>query len=72
MVVGQRTAQHVQELEVLLQAIGNAVGKLVLVDRAGRATLTTGAVIGDHDDERIVELTRLFQEVDDATDLKSV
>src|SRR5205823_12436056 len=65
MVVRQRTAQHIQVLEVLLQTVGNAVEKLIFVDRAGRSTLTAGAVIGDHYYKGIVELTRLFQEVDD-------
>ena len=57
MIVRQRTAQHIQVLEVLLQAIGNAIHKLALIDRAGGTTLAAGAVIGDHDDQRIVELT---------------
>src|SRR5947209_5329175 len=69
MIVRQRTAQHIQVLEVLLQAIWNAVGYFVLVDRTVRTTLAAGAVIGDHDDERILELAQLLQEVDDPADL---
>ena len=69
MVVRQRATQHIQVVEVLLQAIGNAVEKLIFVDRAGRSTLTTGAVIGDHYYKGVVELSRLFQEVDDPADL---
>ena len=57
MVVFQWAAQHIQVLEVLLQAIWDAIHKLALVDRAGGTTLTTGAIIGDYYHEGIVELT---------------
>src|SRR5947207_11606497 len=69
MVVRPGATQHIQELEVLFQAIRNTVGYFVLVDRAGGATLTTGAILGDRDDECVVELTRLFQKVDNPSDL---
>jgi hypothetical protein len=46
-----------------------AVGEFALVDRAVRAALAGGAVVGRVDDDGVVELARLLEVVDDATDL---
>jgi hypothetical protein len=62
-VVRPRSAQLVEELEVLLDGVGHAVEELVLVDRAVRAALTGGTVVGDHDHDRVVELAGLLQVV---------
>ncbi|MNX95423.1 hypothetical protein D3C86_1276950 [compost metagenome] len=69
-IVGGRSAEVVEVLEVLAQGVGNAVEELVLVDRAVRAPLSAGSVIRDDHDHRVGELIGFLQEVEKATDLR--
>ena len=68
-VVGRHRAELVDEREVLLHVVGHGVEEVVLVDRAVRAALARGAVVGDPDDERVVELAGLLEVVDQASGL---
>jgi hypothetical protein len=62
-------AEHVEVLQVLLEAVGVAVEELVLVHRTVRGALTRRAVVGAVEDQGVVELAGLLQIVDDAADL---
>jgi hypothetical protein len=62
-------AEPVEEREVLLGRVRPGVEELVLVDGAVRAALAGRAVVGAVEDQRVVELPRLLEVVDDATDL---
>ena len=55
-VVGGRTAQHVEEAHAVLDRVDVAVEELGLVHRTVGATLAAGAVVGDHHDDGVVEL----------------
>ena len=55
MVVGRGAAQLLQQAQVLLQIVGDAVKELVLVHRAVRTTLAAGAVVGHEHDHRALE-----------------
>ena len=55
--------------EVGLDGVGDVVEELVLVERAVRAALAAGAVVGDDDDDRVVELPGLLEVVDSRADL---
>ena len=68
-VVGLGRAEDVEVLEVVLHLVRDAVHELVLVDRTVRAALTRGAVVGDEDDQRVVELATLLEVVDQPGDL---
>ena len=52
-----------------LGRVGDAVEEAPLVERAVGAALAAGAVVGDHDDEGVVELARLLEVVEHAADL---
>ena len=52
-----------------LGRVGHAVEEAPLVERAVRTALAAGAVVGDHDDDGVVELARLLEVVEDTTDL---
>jgi hypothetical protein len=69
-VVRRRAAEVVEPREVLRDVVRDAVEELVLVERAVRAALAAGAVIGDDDDDRVVELLGLLQVVDEPPDLR--
>ena len=69
MLVRVRSAQPVDELQVLFELVRVAVEELVLVDRSVRAALARGAVVGGEDDDRVIELSGAFQVVDDPADL---
>ena len=49
--------------------VGHAVEEAPLVEGAVRAALAAGAVVGDHDDDRVVELPGLLEVVEHAADL---
>ncbi len=68
-VVGPRRAEVVDVLQVLLDRVGDAVEELVLVDGAVRPALAARAVVGDEDDDRVLELARLLEEVEQPPDL---
>jgi hypothetical protein len=55
--------------QVLLQRLGDEVEELVLVDRAGGATLGAGPVVGEDHDQGVIELAELAQEVEQPADL---
>ena len=57
-VVRLRPAELVDHRQVLREVVGDAVGELHLVHRAVRAALAAGAVVGDDDDQRVLELAR--------------
>ncbi len=48
---------------------GDVVEELVLVERAVRAALGTRSVVGDHDDDRVLELPGLLEVVEQPPDL---
>ena len=52
--------------EVRLDRVGDAVEEPPLVERAVRAALAAGAVVGDDDDDRVVELPGLLEVVEHA------
>jgi hypothetical protein len=56
--------------EVLLHLVRPPVEELVLVHGAVRRPLARGAVVGAVEDERVLELSRLLQVVDDPADLR--
>ena len=62
--VGVRAAPLVEMLEVVLQGLLGSVEEHRLVERAVLASLGAGAVVGHHDDDRVVEFAQLFDEVD--------
>ena len=68
-VVGPRAAELVDHREVLLEVVGDAVGELHLVDRAVRAALAAGAVVGDDDDHRVLELFARLEVVEQPADV---
>ena len=55
--------------EVLGEIVGHAVGELHLVDRAVRAALAAGAVVGDDDDHRVLELLVRLEVVEQPPDV---
>ena len=61
-----RPAEVIEGLQVIFQGLGHRVEEQVLVDRAGRAALGAGAVVGDEHDERVLPLADLFQECEQA------
>ncbi len=63
-------AQLVVEAEALLDGVDVPVEELDLVDRAVRTALAAGSVVGDDDDDGVVELTRLLEVVEDPADLR--
>ncbi len=69
MVVRLRAAEVVELGEVLGQVVLDAVGELHLVDGAGRPALAARTVVGDQDDERVLELFALLQVVEQAPDV---
>jgi hypothetical protein len=68
-VVGARAAELVEERQVLLDPVGEAVEELVLVHRAARPALAGGAVVGDEHDHRVVELAARLEVVEQPPDL---
>src|SRR5262245_51636187 len=60
-VVGLDAAELVQELEVKLQVVRNHVEKQMLVDRAMHAPFWASAVVGDDENQRVVELAGLLE-----------
>ena len=68
-VVGLRAAELVQQLEVLLRGVGDAVEELVLVDRPVRPAFSRRAVVGDQHDDRVLELPAVLEVVEQPTEL---
>ena len=69
MVVRLRAAELVEERHVGLDGVGDAVRELHLVDRAVRAALAGGAVVGDEDHEGVLAPAELLEEAEQAPDL---
>ena len=62
-------AQLVESLEVLLDRLRHVVEEHHLVERSDRAALRARAVVGDEDEQGVVELADLLQEVDHPSEL---
>ena len=69
-VVGVGAAELVDHGEVLRLVVGVAAEDLALVDRSVGAALTRCAVVGAVEDQRVLELARLLEVVDDPADLR--
>ena len=68
-VVRLRAAELVEQRQVGLDVVGDAVDELHLVDRAVRAALAARAVVGDEDHERVLAPAELLEEVEQPADL---
>ena len=68
-VVGLDAAEVVEHREVLVDVVGDPVEDLVLVDRSVGPALAAGAVVGDHDDHRVLALAGVLEVVEQAPDL---
>ena len=68
-VVGLQPTELVERLDVVVHGVRNAVHEKHLVDRTVWAALAAGAVVGHHDDDRVVQLPDLLQMVDQPADL---
>ena len=68
-VEGLDAAQLVDHLEVVFQRFLDIVEEEHLVERAYRPAFGAGAVVGDDDDQGIVQLADLFQEIEDAPEV---
>ena len=68
-VVGPRASELVEQGQVRLDRVRDAVGELHLVDGAVGSALAAGAVVGDHHDERVLTLSGLLQIVEQPPDL---
>ena len=68
-VVGLRAAELVEQLQVLLGGVGDAVEELVLVDRPVRPAFARRAVVGDQHDDRVLELPAVLQVVEQPPEL---
>ena len=68
-VVGLRAAEVVDQREVRLDVVRHAVDELVLVERAVRAALAAGAVVGHQHDQRVLELLGLLEIFEQPADL---
>src|SRR5208283_4173628 len=69
MVVGLRATEVVEQLYALFDGVDVAVEELALVDRSVWTALTAGAVVGDHDDDGVVQLAGFLEIVQDPADL---
>ncbi len=58
--VAIRSADVVQTPDRRVEIFTHAVELAHLVEHAGRATLLAGAVVGHHDEQRVVEQVELF------------
>ena len=65
---GGRT-QLVEQSHILVRIVGYAVEELVLVDRSGGPALRGGTVIGDDEDEGVVEFADPLEVVDQPADV---
>ena len=64
MVVGGGSAKLVDGFQVVLERFGNVVEEEIFVDRSGRPAFGTGAVVGKHHDQRVVELADPLEEIE--------
>ena len=64
-----RATELVDDLQAVLDRFRAVVEELGLVGGAGDAALGARAVVGDHHDQRVVELADGAQELDEATDV---
>ena len=65
-VVGLRRPEVVDPFEILLEALGNEVEEVLLVERPLRTALGGCTVVAHHDDDGVVGLVELLNEVEDA------
>lgn len=63
MVVGPRSAEIVDALEILLEALWDEVKEVLLVERSLGPTLRGRTVVAHDDDNRVVRLVELLNEV---------
>ena len=68
-VVGLGCAEVVDPSQVLLEALGDEVEEVLLVERPLRTALGRCAVVAHDDDDGVLGLTELLNEVEDAGDL---
>src|SRR5262245_65490816 len=68
-VVRPGRAEAVEVLHVLLDRVRDPIEELALVHGAVRPALTARAVVGDEDDDRVLELTGLLEDVEQAWNL---
>ncbi len=68
-VVRPRAAELVDQRQVRLDRVGDAVRELHLVDRAVRAALARRAVVGDEDHDRVLPPAELLEEAEQPSDL---
>ena len=68
-VVGLRAAEFVVAPHAVLDGVDEAVEELDFVDRPVGSALAAGAVVGDHHDDCVVQLTGILQIVQDPADL---
>ena len=61
--------QFIDRGQVLLKRLRNKVEEEVLVHRSFRSALGTRTVVGDHHDQRVVQLAHLSQEIEDPAEL---
>ena len=69
MVVRLGAAELVQHRQVLGEVVGDAVRELVLVDRTVGSALAAGTVVGNHHDDRVVQLLDFLEVFEQAADL---
>ena len=62
MVAGFHAAKFIQHFEIILEFLLHIVEEEHFVQRTNRPAFGAGAVIGDHDDQGIIQLAYLFQE----------
>ena len=66
MVVGSGGAQVVYPLEILLQALGDEIEEVLLVERALGAALSRCAVVTHDHDDGVVRFVEIVNELEDA------
>ena len=62
-------AELVDRFQIVLDGLGHVVEEQILVHGPMRSALGAGPVVADHHDDRVVELTELLEEREEAPDL---
>ena len=68
-VVAAETAELVDSGERFLDGAEGDVPEPDVVDRTDRAAFRAGAVVGEHEDERVLEVAGLVEEVEQSADV---